>query len=285
MHILIAPRGTCREFSGPAQMCAAIGGVVWDAPIPCATTTAQARPGFAENIDASEFLDQPAVLREKIRVLAGMIRRSHECLVYTGAGISTAAGVPDYASKAATSLAPHLQGATAETAKSKRAIGVGSRLAATPTRGHHVLAALAHKGHVKHWLQQNHDRLAQKAGFPQAQLNEIHGAWGDRKNRVLMMDEQLRPDMIEWMLQRAAMTDLCIAMGTSLCGMTADSAAVMCAEKHRRGAGEGLVIINLQRTPLDDQASLRIWGLLDEVHLLHSRGLGHASTARAPTRI
>ena len=53
---------------------------------------------------------------------------------------------------------------------------------------------------MKHWLQQNHDRLAQKAGFPQAQLNEIHGAWGDRKNRVLMMDEQLRPDMIEWML-------------------------------------------------------------------------------------
>ena len=26
-------------------------------------------------------------------------------------------------------------------------------------------------------LQQNHDRLAQKAGFPQTKLNEIHGAW------------------------------------------------------------------------------------------------------------
>jgi hypothetical protein len=34
-------------------------------------------------------------------------------------------------------------------------------------------------GLLHHWLQQNHDRLAQKAGFPQAALNEIHGAWGE----------------------------------------------------------------------------------------------------------
>eukprot|EP00961_Rhodomonas_salina_P112301 1511445-Rhodomonas_salina.1 len=50
-----------------------------------------------------------------------------------------------------------------------------NRLSLEPTLGHHVCAALESKGLVHHWVQQNHDRLAQKAGFPQERLNEIHG--------------------------------------------------------------------------------------------------------------
>ena len=40
--------------------------------------------------------------------------------------------------------------------------------------------------------------LAQKAGFPVEKLNEIHGAWGDAKNPVLMMDDKLRDDLESW---------------------------------------------------------------------------------------
>ena len=40
--------------------------------------------------------------------------------------------------------------------------------------------------------------LAQKAGFPVERLNEIHGAWGDAKNPVLMMDDKLRDDLESW---------------------------------------------------------------------------------------
>lgn len=43
---------------------------------------------------------------------------------------------------------------------------------------------LEEKGLIGHLLQQNHDRLPQKAGFPQAKINEIHGAWGDTKNQA-----------------------------------------------------------------------------------------------------
>merc|ERR1711964_216060 len=59
-------------------------------------------------------------------------------------------------------------------------------------------------------------------------------------------------------------------MGTTICGMNADRVAIACS--NRQGAGQvgqkGLVIINLQCTPYDDQCSLRIWGVLDRVMAL-----------------
>jgi NAD-dependent SIR2 family protein deacetylase len=140
----------------------------------------------------------------------------------------------------------------------------GNRLQVLPTRGHQVLAALQEKGLLHHWLQQNHDRLAQKSGYPMEKLNEIHGAWGDDKNSVLMMDDQLRPDLLEWMEAWKKECTLCLALGTSLCGMTADGVADAAALRSAP-SGQGLVIANLQRTPKDAQSCLRIWGLLDDV--------------------
>merc|ERR1711871_712323 len=54
---------------------------------------------------------------------------------------------------------------------------------------------------------------------------------------------------------------LCIAMGTSLCGMYADAVANACMEAEDKS----LVIINLQATQNDGKSSLRIWGVLDDV--------------------
>ena len=107
-------------------------------------------------------------------------------------------------------------------------------------------------------LQQNHDRLAQKAGFPQTALNEIHGAWGDHKNRVLQMDECLRSDLSAWLDDECRQADCVLALGSSLCGMTADG---MCLAAARHN---GLVICSLQRTPFDDVAAVRVWALLDD---------------------
>ena len=217
-----------------------------------------ARPGYSDGIDASEFQDSKEVMREKVAVLVSLIRSSKNVCVYTGAGISTSAGIGDYASKAPSSKAPH-----------KRSVARTNRLSCEPTYSHHALAALSRKNLVHHWLQQNHDRLAQKAGYPQSKLNEIHGAWGDNKNRVKMMDDSLRPDLCTWMEQWQDRTDLCIAAGTSLCGMYSDCVAESATERGPKGMAQsgqnGLVIINLQATPYDDKATLRIWGLLDDV--------------------
>ncbi len=221
---------------------------------------AEARPGF-DAYDASEYMDSPAVLRAKVKVLAQMLRNARRAVAYTGAGISRASGTPDYASKAKNSRAP-------------KARDSGNRLNSQPTYSHQAVAALQRKNMIHHWLDQNHDRLSLKAGFPPARLNEIHGAWGDSKNRVKMFDDTLRPDLVAWMEQHEAQADLCLAMGTSLCGMFADCVAEACGE---RG---GLVIVNLQRTRLDGTSALRIWGLLDDVLKLLAKEL----KCRVPNR-
>ena len=59
----------------------------------------------------------------------------------------------------------------------KSAIGGSvNRLDAKPSLSHRALASLERCGFVHHCVTLNHDRLAQKAGFPQHQLNEVAGA-------------------------------------------------------------------------------------------------------------
>lgn len=257
------PDATAQEVAFHGR-CAEPG---WEMPRCVASTTEEARPGY-QTLDGSEYMDSKETLVKKVRVLAALLRSSRAAVVYTGAGVSTASGIGDYASKAKGSVAPHMRSGAS----------TGSRLELKPTYSHHVLAALEHKGLLHHWLQQNHDRLAQKAGFPQAKINEIHGAWGDDKNMVKMMTDTLREDLLEWMAQWCQTADLCIAMGTSLCGMNADQVAQACEERHRAGAAgqQGLVIINLQRTPMDGSSTLRIWGVLDDVLRILAKELGMA---------
>ena len=129
-----------------------------------------ARPGYSSK-SASEFLDTPEVLQEKVKVLANMIRKSKNLITYTGAGISTASGVPDYASNKQKSIV-------------NEDLKKGNGLNALPTQAHVVLTHLHFAGWLKYWIQQNHDGLPQKAGFPQKFINEIHGAWFDPSNPV-----------------------------------------------------------------------------------------------------
>ena len=79
-------------------------------------------------------------------------------MVYTGAGISRASGIADYASKAKKSIAGSENHSL-------------NRLMAEPTTAHYVFVELEKRGKVHHWIQQNHDGLAQKAGFPMSKIN------------------------------------------------------------------------------------------------------------------
>lgn len=244
----------------------------WDLPECVAATKEEARPGY-NSMDACEYVDTPATLKKKVRVLADMLRQSKAAMVYCGAGLSTASGIGDYASKASGSVAPH-----------KRTSGsTPNRLELVPTCSHHIITAMEEKGYLHHLLQQNHDRLPQKAGFPQQKINEVHGAWGDHKNSVKMMDDVLREDLLGWMAQWCQAADLCISMGTSLCGMNSDQVAQACAERFLSGAAgqQGLVILNLQRTFMDSNSSLRIWGVLDDVMKLLAKELRLTAPSKA----
>src|SRR4051812_28671491 len=126
-------------------------------------------------------------------MVVALIKQSNNLIAYTGAGLSKASGIPDYATKSEESIV--------KTQKIK------SSLDAKPTYGHLVLTALERSGYMKHWIQQNHDgyafqrhlsthyhSLPQKAGFPQEKVNEIHGAWFDPSNPVVQFSGSLRTD-------------------------------------------------------------------------------------------
>merc|ERR1712172_161395 len=89
-----------------------------------------------------------------------------------------------------------------------------------------------------------------------------------------MGDDSLRGDLIQWLGAWAERADMCVALGTSLCGMNADQVPQAVAERFSQSSGEGLVIIGLQRTVYDDVASLRIWGLCDDFMVRVAKELG-----------
>lgn len=175
----------------------------WEPPVMTQHCDVEARPGY-QTEKAHEYEDTEEVLHEKVLLLADLMTRSKHCLVYSGAGLSTASGINDYATKSNTKFA-----------KTKKKSGY----AAQPTFAHRALVAMQQKGLIRHWVQQNHDGLPQKvggvlhlfyydllqvqinmillllhflnlsiqAGLPQHVINEIHGAWYDPTNPVVPM--------------------------------------------------------------------------------------------------
>uniref|UniRef100_A0A6U8EGT2 Deacetylase sirtuin-type domain-containing protein n=1 Tax=Eutreptiella gymnastica TaxID=73025 RepID=A0A6U8EGT2_9EUGL len=172
-------------------------------------------------LTASEYQDQAAVLRHKCRQLAQLLRLSRKTVLYTGAGISAA--VIGQAARSGTNK----QGWKGDTREAK------------PTPTHIILGFLAREGHIHDWVQQNHDGLPQKAGFPQHLINEIHGSWYDPSNPVVKYSGTLHDRAYPWMKQSAKTADLVLVLGTSLGGLNADQVATNAAERSLVGTPGG----------------------------------------------
>jgi NAD-dependent SIR2 family protein deacetylase len=234
-------------------------------------------------LTASEFADGPPALAAKVQQLAQLLRMSRRTVVYSGAGISRAAGIGQAArggstsSKAGAAAAAGAGGASAP-------VPAGSRSTdALPTFTHYALGALAQAGLVHGWVQQNHDGLPQKAGFPQEDINEIHGSWFDCSNPVVKYSGTLKEEQFPWMEREAEEADLVLVLGTSLGGLNADQVATKTAGRSRGGRALGAVMINLQQTEQDGKMSLRIFESTDLVLrlLLPHLGLSPRRVARS----
>lgn len=133
------------------------------------------------------------------------------------------------------------------------------------------------EGLLASYVQQNHDGLPQKSGFPQDKINEIHGAWYDPSNPVVQFSGSLRHDLFKWMLELEEVADLTLALGTSLSGMNADRMATTPAKKALRGNALGTIVVNLQRTRMDAMCSIRVWAKLDDAFRILAQKLGALS--------
>src|SRR5271156_3819351 len=119
----------------------------------------------------------------QITELARLIAQARCAVVFTGAGISTESGIPDFRSPGGiwTRMAPidfsdflASEEARRETWRRRFAMEETFR-AAAPNRGHRAVAELVRRGTVNAVITQNIDGLHQASGVPDARVIELHG--------------------------------------------------------------------------------------------------------------
>lgn len=105
-------------------------------------------------VEKKEYFDHPNVLESKITKLAEMIKESKHFVAFTGAGISTSAGIADFRSGVKTVLktGPGLWEKMAQKIgkNSKKHKVIMSR--AVPTKSHMALVKLNEVGYLKHLI-------------------------------------------------------------------------------------------------------------------------------------
>ena len=121
--------------------------------------------------------------REGKKRLAELLERARKIVVFTGAGISTESGIPDFRSPGGlwTKYAPIEFGDFVRSEEMRReawrrkfAMEENVRKA-EPNRGHRAIAKLVERGKVTHVVTQNVDGLHQASGVPDERVIELHG--------------------------------------------------------------------------------------------------------------
>lgn len=192
-------------------------------------------------------------INNEIQELSRLIDGSNNIVVFTGAGISTDSGLPDYRGpegvwtknpEAQFSKKPLDQ--LQAVADLKKAVE-----GAEPNISHFAVTKLWELGKLNCVITQNVDRLHQAAGIPDSRIFELHGS-GDN---VVAFGQQL--DKTTWYgAEKAAFScSLMIVLGSSLSVYPA-AGLVEIAQK----MGADTVIINNQYTDYDREATLVIRG-------------------------
>jgi NAD-dependent deacetylase len=226
---------------------------------------------------------------DEIERVASWLAGASRGVVFTGAGISTESGIPDFRSPGGiwTRYDPRqftYQRYVAETEVRKLAWSVFRDRALTkaePNAGHRAIARLEELGVVRGVVTQNVDGLHQDAGA--RNVLELHGTskfvvclscgsrWptpeiharveageddprcvhceGILKRATVSFGQQLPPDVVDEAHRWSMEADVFVVVGSSL---VVYPAAAMPAEA--KNAGARLVILNREPTPLDDLA-------------------------------
>jgi len=215
-------------------------------------------------------------LERRIETLAEWIFRSRYPVFFTGAGISTDSGLPDF--RGPDGLWTRRDKGLPPKPGPKRWDQV------EPNRGHYALVDLYRLGKLKFLISQNVDNLHLKSGIPFELLAELHGnisrlrcrrcertydlslgkkgcdCGGELDSSVVDFGMSLPSRDLALAYEHSRKSDLFVVVGSSL---VVTPEADMPGEALRAGAK--LVIINAGETPYDPVCSLRFQERIAEV--------------------
>jgi NAD-dependent deacetylase len=242
-------------------------------------------------------------LKERIDRVAGMVAKSESVVVFTGAGISTESGIPDFRSPGGfwTKFDPEdftienfLRNPETRRKQWHFLLSGGLFQSARPNSAHEAIAELENLGRLNCVITQNIDNLHQKAGNDPENVFELHGnmRWircldcGNRYpiDEILQRNRNsdeapvcgscagiLKPDVIffgealpEDTLREATWrASHCDLMLVVGSSLVVYPAATM--PLYAKQSGARLVIVNLSETPADGIADVVIHAAAGEV--------------------
>ena len=214
-------------------------------------------------------------LEERIETLARSMFESKYPVAFTGAGISTESGLPDF------------RGPDGIWTRQAKGLPTKSRPfdSAEPNTGHMAIVDLQKLGKLTFLISQNVDNLHLKSGIRPDLLAELHGnvtklrcsrcesemdrfrdldtcplCGGKLVSNVVDFGQSLPRKALEASYRHSGKCDLFMVVGSSLVVAPAADMPKVALE-----AGARLVIINQGETPFDALAHLRFWEGIGEV--------------------
>ena len=233
----------------------------------------------------------------KIAALQDLVLRSRCVVAFTGAGISTESGVPDFRSPGSTwirnkpiAFEAFLKSGQARNEAWRRKFAMDDLYRdAQPNRGHRALASMVATGKMTAVVTQNIDGLHQASGIPDDRIVELHG--NGTYARCLSCGERHELDEVRPIFEATGEAPLCALCGGIVKPATISFGQAMPEEPMRRaqalartcdlmlvlgsslvvypaaaipvlakGHGARLVIVNREPTGLDAIADLVING-------------------------
>ncbi|EAS04736.2 SIR2 family transcriptional regulator (macronuclear) [Tetrahymena thermophila SB210] len=130
--------------------------------------------------DTQEHQDSPEQIDTKVNQLIELLQKSKNAVILTGAGVSTASGIPDYRSGANTILKTGPGKWELEENKKKFLEEKGKpqiilAINAFPSPTHMAISKLYKENLIKSVITQNVDNLHHQSGIPRKDIHELHG--------------------------------------------------------------------------------------------------------------
>ncbi|TVY82120.1 NAD-dependent protein deacetylase SRT1 [Lachnellula suecica] len=247
---------------------------------------------MAPTIGEEERYDVLAEVDKKAQTLVEQIKKSKHFIAFTGAGVSTSAGIPDFRGP---------EGNWTLRAQGRERGGEPvNTLQAIPTPRHMALVALQNRGILKYLVSQNCDGLHRRSGILPNKISELHGntnreickdcgkeylrdyravasyehsdhdhrtgrkcasCGGVLHDTIVNFDEFLPAIPLELARSNAKKADLCLVLRSSL---TVPPANTIPESVGKRKSAK-LAICNLQTTEIDKHSSLRIYAKTDDL--------------------